>query len=488
MVKLIKINNKSQIDGRITANFDNLEITKNSQVALLNASITVQDKVIEVTDANNKLKFRLITGVEKEANIINGFYSPSEFAAMLQKVLNSNLEYVYNTGQDVALLNDDGFQWKVILTADNRLSISFNRVERFGENIIANKEQGLTVTDGNAVPNGGGLLFQNYMRTSDNTDGWDAFIIGDKFFTDGCGSLQFTTLVGGTNFLCGLTSKDLSGATEVTPYDIEYGFYKNTAGTARVKYLNLFGESVDMGSGFTPSNGDQWFIILSGGKLRFIYIPVGGNNPGVPVEITSIDWNYDNKHYVPVLCIYTANNNTTGGNQGKINEVLFYSDPYNVITDIYNDYEDIVDSKVTDLQLQATTVRIDFEGNQLLYGFNNPFITRQAVKYTFFGTISLKETHLPNNVNVYLKNMQLQSYDNLNGERCDILMSLPALQYSNNRFIYTGNEAIFIDISNQEPMNITQLNLEIKEYNGKYIKTLPNVCDLTLLIRDSPMY
>jgi hypothetical protein len=201
-------------------------------------------------------------------------------------------------------------------------------------------------------------------------------------------------------------------------------------------------------------------------------------------EKASVDWNYDNKHYLPILCIHTRRN---AGDQGKINRVLFYSDPYNIITDVYTEYEEVPDNRVYDLQLVATKVSINTMGNRKLYGYDVDNIVTTAAKYSFLADDTLSEVHLPNNLNIYLLNMQLESYDNYKGDREDILMSLPALNYINNRFIYSGIP-IFIDINNIEAMNLTQLYIELKEYDGTYLKTIQNGCDMTLLIRDRIRY
>jgi hypothetical protein len=160
------------------------------------------------------------------------------------------------------------------------------------------------------------------------------------------------------------------------------------------------------------------------------------------------------------------------------------------ITDFYYDYIDRPGFKYTFIDgnlygIQATKVTLDFKGAQSIYGFSTRTIEKTAVKETFYGSNKISINNLPSNLKILLKNMQLESYDNYSGEREDILMSVPAINFAGNRLVYEASNPVFIDINNSNEMNLTQIYIELKDFKGKYIPILKEECDLTLLIRDS---
>jgi hypothetical protein len=224
----------------------------------------------------------------------------------------------------------------------------------------------------------------------------------------------------------------------------------------------------------------MWRIRLSGGKMSFDY-----NNTTVWNTIEEIDWKYDDKHYTPALSIYTKH---TTGDTVSIIGFIAYSDPYNYVTDFYREYieqptgrYEVIDGLA---KVQPSKVTLNFNGHQALYGFFPPALSQTSVAFTWIGNSKLSINSLPNNLKIMLKNMQLESYDSYSGDREDILMSIPTLEFLNNRVSFNISNPVFIDINNAEPMNLTQLGIELKDFKGKYIEVEKEDFDITLLIRD----
>jgi hypothetical protein len=123
-------------------------------------------------------------------------------------------------------------------------------------------------------------------------------------------------------------------------------------------------------------------------------------------------------------------------------------------------------------------------GNELLYGFYNGILRANEVASTWISNSKISLNNLPNNLKIMLKNMQLSSYDSYSRDREDILMSLPTINYENNRVSFNMAYPVFIDINNAEPMNLNQLIIELKDFKNEYIEVEKDDFDLTLLIRD----
>lgn len=485
MVKLIKINNKESTNGRIIANFDNLIIEPNSQIALLNSSITVQDRFIEVNDSNKKITTSIKAGSNIDAELTVGIYNINEFCSMLQKTLNSTLKFVdnVNNAQAVADLTSNGFQWKVNVNDENKLYISFNRVERWEIN-VSGYLNNMTETDSTTnIPHSGNTKYKIFQKSS-NTDAWDSFIIGNKFFTNGCGALIYKSAKESNKFLFGLTKNNYKNYTEITPTDIEIGCYTVPGGNDNVilVYPNLDGSQATEDSGITISQSKKLYLILSEGKLTFAHKDTNATDP--LINLKQIEWSYDsNNKYIPVMSLYTQPTAPTAAD-GKVSSFTYYPDPYHYITDIFSKYDEQTDNMIENFDLTSTKVEIDFNGNQSLYGYDVPNLSEDKVKQSWLGKTSLKTFNLPSNLNMYVKNLQLESYDNYTGEREDLLMSLPTLNFKDNRFVYERPQPIFIDINNLDPMNLNQIHVDLKEFDGTYLNTTKEGCDITLLIRD----
>ena len=492
MVKLLKINNGDDTSGRLIANFDNLEINKNSQIALLNTSIKVYEKYIDVNPNNDELEFYLYAGGNRTlVRLIQGQYNLESFRAMLQRVLNSALAYV-NASVVVAdqnLLIKNGFQWKVTLANNDNLVISYNRVERYFkpvEGALNTLTVADTLTD---IPNSINPVIQYKIYTNNDVDGWNHSIQSDRFFTDGCGVLQFRTLEPTTQFACGLIQqRKLDNVVE--PEDLVYGFYMNQdlpdGGNVYIRYKsNVDGNIYIIDTTFKARYNYIFLCQLSLGKLSFYVVApaVGG---GIPLFLWNIDWEYNDIHYIPALSIYTSR--APGDINGNITDFVAYSDPYNIISDLRNDYIEIPKSGLELINnveiIERTQVTLNFMGNELLYGFYNGILRANEVASTWISNSKISLNNLPNNLKIMLKNMQLSSYDSYSRDREDILMSLPTINYENNRVSFNMAYPVFIDINNAEPMNLNQLIIELKDFKNEYIEVEKDDFDLTLLIRD----
>jgi hypothetical protein len=343
----------------------------------------------------------------------------------------------------------------------------------------------------------GRIKYKDYRRDDAIDDGWDSYVIGDRYMSTGASCLFFETTGVNTVFMCGLINPEKidPAMDKIALNQFDYCYFLGGPGEyVQLSYVDENGDGDILDTGVRAVNGYRWRIMLSEGNINFSYSDRTNQlAPGPWVNIITVNYGNDKDNldfglYYPALGIYTKNN---AGNQGTIRKFAYYPDPYHYIDDNKKEYQETVDNIIYDFGLDAkiaSKVSIDFLGNQKLYGFDDEILeTKNAItKYKWVGDDAVDDVHLPNNLNVILKNMQIEGYDSFSGDRSDILMTIPTIDYEGSRIAFETSTPIYIDMSNKTIMNLNQIRIELKEFNGKYLKLLPDTCDLTILIRDNP--
>ena len=91
-MKLIKLNNASETNGRFTNQFNsNINIAPMSEIALLNCSINITTENIVVDDTNNTFTLEVSASISRTVTLTNGTCAWDAFRDELNRALNASL-------------------------------------------------------------------------------------------------------------------------------------------------------------------------------------------------------------------------------------------------------------------------------------------------------------------------------------------------------------------------------------------------------------
>lgn len=491
MGKLIKINNQQQTTGEIVAYFqEGFTIEPNSSISLLNMSCEMQDKNILVDATNNTFQ-RSVVGEPPVYNnpvvLEIGLYNLGSFVKELNRALNTSLRNIAGAEQ--------GFQFKSSITTDNKLRISFNRIQNAK---VINR----LVKDSDLkwhVNMGGAGTSNNYKKTGTAPAGWTAGALTLYYFTGGAGAFSANITDLG-DCIIGLTRlgdvASYSGVFDKNAYDFCVYIATETGGANKVywtRYTDESGASHDQESAVAPLLGNIFGLMLSGGKLIYFAAPngtdpvvdrLGAGQPGV--ILFEIDWKYDTNYY-GMFSIYDTN---------QLKNVSFWEDPYHEVKEQYEHYHDEAppynirnggNDSIGDPLVggsNSSKVAIDMPENvRNLFGFNtNPPLSGNVISGSFVGNRPFTNITLPQNMKILLDNLTIESYDNVTKQHESILATIPSLAGEDGKFIHIAPFLLNVELRNKYAINLSELRIRLVDFQKRLIKVKPDVTDITLFI------
>lgn len=291
-MKLIKVSGAS-------VEFENLfnshiTVEPFSKIALISASIKLEEEIIDITTANRLLKVQPRASVPAVDCLLNvGSYTLNDFAVEVNRAFNASLTVVSGG----LALQDGNFQWKVEIDTDGNLVLQFKR---------GTSNEALEIPSTNLVKmlnNPTGVL-----KSDSASAEWDAFAWTDKFFINGSGEMVFKPQ--GNKFAFGLLNEaPESSDTELPPTDYAYAVYVDDT------TYKVVGNGVETDTTITADATDIILIKLYGGNLHVCRLPSGGTL----TSIHSFEWDYETS-YIIGCSIYSAT--------GEIKDITATFDPY----------------------------------------------------------------------------------------------------------------------------------------------------------------
>jgi hypothetical protein len=500
MPKLIKINNGTQVDGVIKANFqESFQIEADSRISLLNMSCMMEERNILIDDTNNTFRRSVKNNgpnpVWKNVVMTNGLYDINTFVNELNRALNASLT---NDGQA-----DQGFQFKVALK-DNKIRILFNRVQT--TNAYYNLAGRVRWRDKITITG------NSFKRMTASGDGWNCATVSNKFFTGGAGVFSCVRTATGTAIatndpvILGLVNS-VSQSSYGEDYSINsysFAIYSDepTGGGAHVyyyRYTDALGNIYDVETANGVRAEEIMGIMLSDGKLSFFAIDnTGGLNYPLASSLNAgntlfqMDWTYE-KNFYGMLSLYTHDK--------QVNNVSFFNDPFYQITNTYSHYLtsepdhnmgnfNEIDEALSENPgfggANSSVVTMDFTSPKnvlTLLGFGaNPPATPNLINGYFQATKSYENIVLPQNMKILLDNLSIDSVDNIVQQSQSILMTIPSLVPDDGKFIYSSPFLLELDLKNKYPTTISELRLRLVDFESNLIQIKPDLTDITLII------
>lgn len=491
IMKLIKLNNRSEVSGRFTNQFNtNIIIKPMSEIALLNCSINITTENIVVDTTNNTFTLEVSAAISRNVELTIGTYTWDAFRDELNRALNASL--VFNGLSDTDYMS--GFQLKPYKKG-NKLYIAFDRSDTNGYSLdTISTVTNMTYTAGST----------NWQKTAGVDGTWDSWVESNRYFTAGCGMMKIHIVCPAQNmttpgyadyrFMIGLRS--IEGAITITgqrqPADCDYAIYcgLNTASNANVyyiKYIDEDGNSQIIETASSIVNGHKVYIKLTEGKLQLQIL----NNADTLVHLTEVilDAEFYKEHRYSVVGLKR--------NTSECTAVLFHSDPYHKQSvgleaeNYYNNSEKDHNGVDDDTMIGAivpTRVRIRMNNASLaLLGFSNNPTFQQTIRGGFIADQHIDESYLPDNIKIELENISITGYDSYTKSERNILACIPKIHYNeatSGNVAYATDYPIWMDINNAQSMTINSLKIAVLNYKNELQKLSPNETDLTILVRD----
>ena len=493
MTRIVKLNNGANTD-RIENYFkESITLEPFSKIGLLNCSLQVEERFIQITDDMlNSLTFQTTAGNNATlgtAQLVAGNYNMSEFLEMLNKAMNAGLTFNTTT--------NGGFQWKVLLTQENRLKFIFNRllVPNSGDHpdFIPKFMNGLT-------QNPAGTFTKNLAD-----DAWNAGSVSSLFFGSGASAIFLTRpATKDWDILVGLVSSNdeayfkPDGVNfDFSDLQCEYAIYSKIATVGNnprphvyfIKYKDEDGVEIIEETAVQPG-AHHIGMMLSKGKLKFFYKASNLSPPtdnAQTIVLKEIPWLF-NENLYGMFSIYNGN--------VAITNPKFYYDPfhhksgdnehYYLDEPTYNISQESDVNNQLGASTRATHVKIIFNDTDTarFFGFSSRIPPRSAsvVSGTILADNPLPNYHLPDNMKVILDSYPLESYDGVLQKRQSILMTIPALYYEGAKIIFNKENPLMLDLNNQHAITLNNVKLRFLTFDNQSITLVENLADATLLI------
>lgn len=435
-MKLLKIVSKvNQDTGYFTSSFnEQIDVTPNSQVALINMSYASDALNIVVDNTNNTFQFRIKnTATLNDVTLTNGAYIQSNFLDMLTRQMNLATPLVNDTTAN----KDTGFEWLVGRDNNDTIQIQYGRsgLDSFEEPVESNMSVDADdiskfIANQNAVATGitGGIDFN--------------YVFDETEFVRGSGVLQGQCVIqtgvnppsnfGATGFIALVSDVDtVRGQGSINSKQFAYGMY--------VKETKIFkvvsGVAKEIG---TQLKEDLMEIRLNKGKVEFHY---GDTHYDEDVP-------YEEGKYFPFAGIQLKDQ--------IIDTVAFTPSP--IGTDALD-----MDLPLTLKALQTYIVEIVMPDSvRNLLGFDTGVEFREkAQSYTWYGDASLLDTNTPTSISVEMLLGRFNSYDSVSEDRRQIVAVVPNSSEEGNIRVYEPPFPMFVDVNNAISIPISLLTLRV---------------------------
>lgn len=447
-MKLVRV---ISTEGQDTANFSNLftdqiKIDPYSQVALINASLSLTTITLNVNSSNNTFTFKNSDrGAQYTATMRNGDYSKTTFLNEINRAMNSRIPYDGT--------QNNNYQWTASTAGNNVLSLTWANSSRLA---LSSSEfsGGFSLNTSFQTPSPNNVRINgNEGLGQQGKSYW--YASSNQAFTFGSGQMQCSlNCVGGF----GLLNASNAPTDVLTDADIVYGIFCN----ADQKY-DVVINGVRQTTTETCTSSLVPSIELSNGKVNFIANTATGFN-----LVTSVDFPYDGSTLLPFAQVL-GKYDTSGL---AINNLKWNRDPA-----VSNDN---IGNKQSIPSIQFTA------GSRTLLGFDSDSLTgTSGTTFAFTAFYSLIDTTPPVSLAVVLPQLgSMDSYDGKIQRRSQLVSVIPSLIKTNQDMSYNAPYPLFIDINNAFPIILSEFEVRLLDSaTGEPVSLEAPGCSLTFAIK-----
>jgi len=443
-MKLVRVLSK---EDQATASFSNLftdqiTISPYSQVALINASLSLTTITVNVNSGNNTFTFKNSdSGTQYTAALRVGDYSSTSFLKELNRAINSRIPFA-SSGRN--------YQWSASTAGNNVLSF-------FWANSKSESLQDFEFTDGvivNTSYNSGNPgIVGNATQGPLGKSFWYAG--NDIPFTFGSG--QFSAKINCIGGFGLMKASNLPTDTMDDTY-IVFGIFCNASQTYDVVINGTRTTTTETSTGtLNPA------IVLSEGKVSFLKDTSGDK------LIDDVNFTYDGSTLVPFGQVQGQYN---GSGTGILN-MKWNRDPSVGFNSIGG---------------QASKPSMTLSpGSRSLLGFTTDLVTvpSQVKSTTFVGNNAIIDTTPPVSLSVELPQLgSMESYDGKTERRAQLVSVIPSLVKTNQDMSYNAPYPIFVDINNAYDLVLSSLEVRVLDSATNLPVALENpACSLTFAFK-----
>ena len=446
-MKLVRVLSK---EDQATASFSNLftdqiTISPYSQVALINASLSLTTITVNVNSGNNTFTFKNTEGGDSySVSLRVGDYSSTSFLTELNRAMNSQIPFT--SGRN--------YQWSASTAGNNVLSF-------FWANSKSESLQDFEFTDGvnlnTSFNSGNATIVGNEVLGAQGKSYW--YSGAETPFTFGSGKLSAKiNCAGGFGLM-----KASNLPTEVMDdSNIVFGIFCNTSQVYQV-VINGVRKTI---TGVTSTSAKIPALILSDGKISFI---VDTSQSTFLELVDDVDFPYDGSTLLPFAQVLGR---YSGSGLG-ISEMKWNRDPSVGFTSIGG---------------QASKPSMTFNaGSRSLLGFTTDSVTvpSQVKSTTFVGNNAIIDTTPPVSLSVELPQLgSMESYDGKTERRAQLVSVIPSLVKTNQDMSYNAPYPIFVDINNAYDLVLSSLEVRVLDSATNLPVALENpACSLTFAFK-----
>jgi len=450
---------------------EDIIVKKNSKIGLLNCALPLSVKKIVLDATNNKIQFKVRkTGVLRDVFLTPGNYNNEEFVDLLNKHLNSALDFR-------TIPSDGGFQHNFEINDDGKLEWQIARVYLESTVFPVANIKDLTITGATRI-----------IKRSNASADFKAFAFTDEFFIGSCGTYRCKLLALGL-LIFGL-SNEQADPTIMNPTDYEHGIYINIV-TGLYQYIydgKLYDTTV------VPTINDILSFDLNLGALEYnIY------RADVLFETlhTVVDFDFDLQLNAAV---------SLHDNAGSISKCQWTKDPFMETTSDGVGYDSKINKK-TNVKNYNNMTEVEALGaiptpsnrhatRQFTYNFPQPklatmcgftILTKSTSlnEHAFVATNALDDSNTPANVIIELVNIPLETYDSRTHKRRNIVAIIPSLSLQNNKLVYDASPPIMLNMNNKYELNMREVSVRVLNIQDELLLLESPGAEITLLIEDS---
>ena len=468
----------------------------NSRIALQSASINTVADELSMSTVNNEISYQIIDGYNRTIQLTNRNYTRSQIKELLTDItelLNDSVTYYRN----ITTTNKPiGLEWKAHLFLQRVMieykSALFSSFFQFAGNWNFNG------TNTNNLLNG-----DYSLQAVAGVPSTDSYLTnaglgfhtcqGNGFIRSKIHVLEYNNQNQENGFVMALIENyDKIDSDNLTLADVTYGIKcDNTSINATPTYEPIVngvrtGDFTNMA--YTQGSADNEFmeITINGGTVDFNRYYQDGNGQAVDVLYTVP---YANEKLYPVFIFFGENASA------KVTSVRFTPSPFGLQPIKTNSVDDqyglnapprpVPGTAVNENFLQMGGVVSEFLGYTNSRQPENGYITAADASYhaeTAYFVPQEADAML-----VQLMNLQIESYDSYSntlydagGQRKNILSVIPSSS-STGKIIYEPNYPTFLDLYNNEPITLRNINVRVVREDYSDIE-INGMATLVLLI------
>ena len=475
-MKLLRLTSNNS-NGIIETNFnEDIQIEKDSQIALLNTSFSINKKEFTVSNFNNTITYKDTDTSSNVANLNLKTYTKADNNELLEDITNKLNICLQDTQQNIG----SQFLCSVLggsTTIQNR--ICPNNGDLFNNYTQGNL--GKRTTNINVTKTASSLTLTSSLATANDTEyiaSYSPLGKGNASFRVRINKLETNpSNVTQNGFLIGLSNTSPQNFTftgGIIDQDFHFIKVNDLSETTEIQYRVIGGTEtnspliLDKVSGLSNAAPDKNYfnIDISEGKVRGRFYkesePVGTIN-----ELFAIPYNGTDNLY-PFIVMRGDSTHL------KLNNVKFFLDPYlndfsRYLNPATEQDDGLLGARPVIVKNSLNTIKtLQFQSNDIsqVLGFDSVLLTNQAVTRGEYKNISTNIYDLGRQNPYFIitsKNIDLETYDGDSRGRLNILYSFgDNTENSDNSIFYEASTPIFLNIKNSTPKSIRNLRFEVR--------------------------